>query len=80
MGLFGPSKTGVWRTLSERIGGTFVEGGELKGAMQLEPYFIERGAIKDLNQRKDLFNLFGEVLHRLTAIGVATEADPGIRI
>jgi hypothetical protein len=195
MGLFGPSKTEVWRTLSERIGGTFVAGSELKGdrldvhvekwivtldavkenntiytrlrapfhnpsglrftitrtgpfaelekglgiqevvvgdpcfdeafgvtgndckairAMLKDPlickllqklpnvhfeikdndgwfgskfpadtdelYFIARGAIKDLNQLKGLFDLFGEVLHQLTAIGVATEADPGVKL
>jgi len=45
-----------------------------------ELYFIARGAMKNINQLKGLFDLFAEVLHELTVIGAASEANPGVSL
>jgi len=45
-----------------------------------ELYFIARGAMKNINQLKGLFDLFAEVLHELTVIGAASEANPGVTL
>lgn len=45
-----------------------------------ELYFKARGTIKDLDQLRQLYALFAEVLDQLTRIGSAHESDPGITL
>ena len=45
-----------------------------------ELYFRVAGVIRNVDQLKDLFELFSEVLNRLCTIGSAYQADPGVEL
>jgi hypothetical protein len=42
--------------------------------------FMVPGVMKDIDQLKGLFDLFGETLHTLCGIGSARQDDPGVRL
>ena len=45
-----------------------------------ELYFLTVGEIVSLDHLKELFDLFATVLHRLTEIGAASDAAPGVSV
>lgn len=45
-----------------------------------ELYFVVPGIVKDIEQLKQLFEIFSEVLSQLCIIGSAYENDPGVKL